>query len=71
MRYLKIMSLLLVCLVLFTACGGAQTTYLYPTGEHAHVFGVRYEVVSANCVTVGQQVRYCKICHAEQIHPKQ
>lgn len=63
MRFLKIICFLLTLLVLFTACNTAQAIYLYPVGEHAHVFGNRYRVVSASCVTVGQELRYCKICH--------
>ena len=63
MKALKMMSLLLIMLVLFTSCSAAQTLYLYPSNEHTHVFGNRYAVVSADCVTEGQEVRYCKICH--------
>ena len=63
MRILKIMSLCLMMLVLFTSCGASQTAYSYPAGEHTHVFGNRYDVVNADCVTAGQEVRYCKICH--------
>lgn len=63
MRSLKIISLCLMMLVLFTSCGVSQALYLYPAGEHTHVFGNRYGVVSADCVTEGREVRYCKICH--------
>ncbi len=63
MRFLKVVCFLLVFLVLFVACGTTETVHLYPSGEHAHVFGNRYEVVPASCITVGQEVRYCKICH--------
>ncbi len=61
---------LLLALLLFSACAGEGDTLPYET-EHRHSFGASYDIVPEDGGEVTHQVRYCKICHAEQIHPKQ
>lgn len=63
MRKAKVLLLLLLFSLLFTACADTGTTFLYEKGEHNHVFGNRYDITPASCVAEGKEVRYCKICH--------
>ncbi len=60
----------LLALLLFSACAVEGEPMAYQT-EHRHVFGASYDVVPEDGGEVTHQVRYCKICHLEQIHPKQ
>ena len=50
--------ILVALLLLLCACGSKETSY---AAEHDHVWGFWY-----NTETEGEQVRYCKICMAEQ-----
>lgn len=63
MRKWRLIALFLLLSLALVSCGG-ETTYLYNTGTHAHVFGNRYDVMPVTCVEAGTQIRYCKICHA-------
>ena len=60
----------LLAAMLLCACAGEGRTEEYQT-EHEHSFGASFDVAPADGGEVTHQVRYCKICHAEQIHPKQ
>ena len=60
----------LLASLLLCACASEGRAQAYQT-EHEHSFGASYDVAPADGGEVTQQVRYCKICHAEQIHPKQ
>ena len=62
MRKWRLIALFLLLSLALVSCGG-ETTYLYNTGTHTHVFGNRYDVTPVTCVEEGTQVRYCKICH--------
>ena len=64
MRKLRCITLILLFSLVFVACGGEGTTYLYDAGTHTHVYGNRYDVTPVTCVCEGTQIRYCKICHA-------
>ncbi len=67
----RLFCLLLAALtLLLCACAGESAPEAYQT-DHAHVYGASYDVAPADGGAVTQQVRYCKICHQEQIHPKQ
>ncbi len=60
-----------ILLALFlSACAGEGAPVVYVT-EHEHVWGASYDVAPADGGAVTEQVRYCKICHAEQPPPKQ
>ena len=67
----KILLCLLLLLTLgFCACGGEGTPVPYQV-EHEHSFGASHDIAPEQGGEVTHQVRYCKICHKEQIHPKQ
>ena len=57
--------LLAALLLLLPACAGtgADTPY---EAEHEHVYGFWYDVKPLTCVSEGEQIRYCKICLAEE-----
>lgn len=58
--------LLLLCLAAgLCACDGAGEPVVYNT-PHEHVFGFWYDVDAPEGQAPDTQVRYCKICHAEQ-----
>ena len=69
-KRLFLSMLLLLAVLLFSACAGEGEPTAYQT-EHRHVFGASYDILPEDGGEVTHQVRYCKICHAEQIHPKQ
>ncbi len=58
-------TLLSLCLLLFS-CSDKSSGKSFPE-EHTHVFGHWYVVIEENCLSPGARVRYCKICHAEEI----
>lgn len=62
--------LALLALLLFGACAGEGASVSYKT-DHEHVYGASFDVEPAEGGMITEQVRYCKICHAEQVHPKQ
>ena len=64
------LSVILLLAVLLCACASEGRAQAYQA-EHEHSFGASYDIAPADGGEVTQQVRYCKICHAEQIHPKQ
>lgn len=59
MRKAIFAAVLAALLLLLCACGGGKETPY--ASEHDHVWGFWY-----NTETEGEQVRYCKICMAEQ-----
>ena len=63
MRKLRHIAIILLLSLLFVSCG-SESTYLYDAGAHTHVYGNRYDVTPVSCVAEGEQIRYCKICHA-------
>lgn len=63
MRKLRHIALLLLLSLLLVSCSG-ESAYLYDTGTHTHVYGNRYDVTPVSCVAEGEEIRYCKICHA-------
>lgn len=65
MRKARLCALFLASLLLFTACAAGKTAHAYPGEPHTHVYGNRYDVVSATCLEAGTVVRYCKICHSD------
>ena len=65
MRKARLCALFLASLLLFTACAAGKTAHAYPGETHTHVYGNRYDVVSATCLEAGTVVRYCKICHSD------
>ena len=62
--------LALLSALLFCACAREGKPLFYQT-EHDHVWSASYDVAPTEGNVVSEQVRYCKICHAEQTHPKQ
>ena len=59
MRKTVFALLLAALMAVLSACGaGEEVTYVT---EHEHVWGFWY-----NTRTEGEQVRYCKVCMAEQ-----
>jgi len=63
----RIFALLCAVLVLLlTACGGTGDPVLYVDESHEHVYGFWYDVKPLTCVSEGEQIRYCKICLAEE-----
>ena len=65
-----VLCLLLLLTLVFCACSGESTPAPYQI-EHEHSFGASHDIAPEEGGEVMQQVRYCKICHAEQVHPKQ
>lgn len=63
------LCLLVLLLLALCACGEEGETVPYET-EHEHIFGASYDILPEEGGALTQQVRYCKICHAEQVHPK-
>ena len=64
MRKMQLLALFCLLALLLVGCSNdAGKAYLYETGEHTHVFGNSYDVVSVTCVAAGTEIRYCKICH--------
>ena len=63
----RVFLLLLTVLpaMLLFACRAQQETIEYEA-EHAHIYGYWYDAVSEDCTVQRLQVRYCKLCHAEQ-----
>ena len=70
MKMQIILCLLLLLTLVFCACGGEGSPTPYQA-EHEHSFGASHDIAPEEGGEVTQQVRYCKICHKEQIHPKQ
>ena len=64
------LCLLVLLMLLVCACAGGNDPVMYQT-EHEHSFGASHDIQSLDGGEVTQQVRYCKICHAEQILPKE
>ena len=64
------LCLLLLLALVCCACGSEGSPKAYQT-EHEHAFGASYDVAPEDGGAVTQQVRYCTICHEEQVHPKQ
>jgi hypothetical protein len=60
----------LLAALLFSACAGEGSPEPYQI-EHEHSFGASHDIAPEDGGEVTEQVRYCKICHQEQIHPKQ
>lgn len=63
-RWIAVLLLALACL--FCACSAEGDSVLYADGSHEHVYGFWYDVSEVTCIAEGQQVRYCKICHASE-----
>ncbi len=63
MGKVRLCALFLLCVLLLTACTAEKTAHTYSNDTHTHVYGNRYDVVVATCLTAGTVVRYCKICH--------
>ena len=66
MRKCRITAVLLLVVLLLCACDVAGDPVPYADEDHKHVYGHWYDVVPVTCVQAGTQVRYCKLCHAEQ-----
>ncbi|MBQ3482728.1 MAG: hypothetical protein IJA78_00970 [Clostridia bacterium] len=63
----RILALLCAILaVVLTACAGPGSPVLYVDETHEHVYGFWYDVKTLTCVSEGEQVRYCKVCLAEE-----
>ena len=64
----KATLLLATCLVLsLFACGGKKADYNYAEENCQHVWGLWYDVTPVTCESAGQRVRYCKLCHREEV----
>ena len=66
MKKLSWAALLSALLFLLSSCGRGAT-YLYAEASHTHIYGHWYDVESVTCTHEGSQVRYCKICRAEEL----
>ena len=66
MRIVKLTALVLALLFLLCACGVKRVGISYADDAHTHVYGYWYDATLPSCQQRGVQVRYCKICHAEQ-----
>ena len=64
MRKLRCIVTVLLFSLLLVACEGGGGTYLYAGDTHTHVYGSRYDVTPVTCISAGEEIRYCKICHA-------
>jgi hypothetical protein len=67
----RILLLLLVALLplCLASCAGESHDPVAYEGEHTHVYGHWYVASAPTPTTAGEQVRYCKICHAPHILP--
>ena len=63
-------AFLVLLMLLACACAAEGDPVAYQT-EHEHSFGASFDIAPADGGAVTHQVRYCKICHLEQVHPKQ
>ena len=70
MKKRLLLCLLVLLTLLACACAAEGDPVAYQT-EHEHSFGASVDIAPADGGAVTQQVRYCKICHLEQVHPKQ
>ncbi len=66
MRKWRILLVITALCVLFCACSAGDAEP-YADETHEHVYGYWYEVTALSCCDEGEEVRYCKICHAEQL----
>ena len=53
-------------LIVLASCASMGAPVLYADAEHEHVYGFWYDEVVCDCRHAGEQVRYCKVCLAEQ-----
>ena len=63
MKKIRLGVALLLLMSVLSACTAGDTAHTYPADGHTHVYGNRYDVVTATCLEAGTVVRYCKICH--------
>ena len=66
MRKCRMLAVLLLAVLLLCACDATGDPVPYTDEDHKHIYGHWYDVVPVSCVQAGTQVRYCKLCHAEQ-----
>ncbi len=66
MRKCGIVMLLLALLFSLCACNGGSDGISYADPDHRHIYGQWYDVTPVTCTAAGAQVRYCKLCHAEE-----
>ena len=69
-RFLAFFAILALLCCLFSACSGRGESEPY-AGEHTHVYGHWQDAAPTSGDEVTHEVRYCKICHHEEIRDKQ
>ena len=73
--YVKIFAILALLLLLSCAllsCAGEGDPITYNGQEHTHVYGHWYDAApETEGGAVTHEVRYCKICHAEDVRVKE
>ena len=71
-RFLTLLALVLLCISLLCACASQGEPAAYDTGEHTHVYGKWCDAApTEEGAAVTHEVRYCKICHAEETRSKE
>lgn len=70
-RVFAVLAALALLLCVTTACGGEGRTVTYAEQEHTCAFGHWSDAAPENeGDPITQEVRYCKVCHAEELRPK-
>ena len=72
--YAKICVILLALSLLLcglSACTENSEAIDYANEPHTHIFGYWYDVALTEGEDAPRQVRYCRICHAEDVRVKE
>ncbi len=71
LRFCVCFMVLTLLFCLLCACAGEGDPITYNGQEHTHVYGHWYDAAPETAdAPVTHEVRYCKICHAEDVREK-
>jgi hypothetical protein len=69
-RFLAIFVIATLLLLSLSGCEGDHKSHPYEDSTHTHVYGHWQDAATAEGERA-KEVRYCKICHLEEIRDKQ
>ena len=70
-RFCVVLACLVLLLCLLAACAADGEPEAYLPAEHTHTYGYWYDAAPEEGDTAPRQVRYCRICHAEEVRVKE